>query len=612
MYMNDYLKDKQAEFIHRLKTGLSSLLCYQRQGIYGEIKTLSGQDLNPIRQHAWDMVRKYRKADPQVVFRNTMMGKLGEEIVKKYLGDFVSNINYEIIPESGDGRIDLRIGTDDSIGIQVKTRYSFPTSAQWWVSWEEITKNQAIVCILIYSNSPNIVRFDEFQSEYSAIIAGFIPASLLQKRIEQKEIGLEYHQNKSIVKLNISDLHYGDGLRNFLKGLTNNPEFYLESGLNCAEQQKDYTSAIKNYTKALKLQPTYADAYRYRGLAYFKLGKNTEAIDNLLDASDLYSKQGNINAVQNINLMIRDAQKINQVLPSLPKWNCTQTIKAHSAHIFCCTISTNGQILVTGSKDKTVKVLNPKTGEILHSFTGHRDYIYAVAISPNNSLIASGSCDNTIKLWNLKTGELIKTITIHSHYITSLKFTPDGENLISGSWDYTVQLWKVATGENLRTLYRHSGEVDCVDMTSNWDFIVSGGRDKRVIIWDLRNMKICRTLIQRFYIRSLAISPDNQFIVTSSDDGKIFIWNLQKGQLLHTLNHHKNWIYTVAISPDGNIIASCSADQTINIWNLHTGELIDSLNPQGGAIYSVTFITQDGHTLASSHGDGTIKIWQQT
>ncbi|CAD5953449.1 putative WD repeat-containing protein alr2800 [Planktothrix tepida] len=612
MYMNDYLKDKQAEFIHRLKNGLNSLLFYERPGIYGEIKTLSGQDLNPIRQHAWDMVRKYRKADPQVVFRNTMMGKLGEEIVKKYLGDFVGNINYEIIPETGDGLIDLRISTDYSIGIQVKTRYSSPTMAQWWVSWEEITKNQAIVCILIYSNSQTIVKFDEFKSEYSAIIAGFLPARLLQKRIEQKEISLEYYQNHSIVKLQINDLHYGDGLRNFLKGLTNNPDFYLESGLNCAEQQGDYQTAIKNYTKALQLQPTYADAYRYRGIAYFKIGQKQAAIDNLLDASDLYSKQGNIKAVQEINFMIRDVQKINEPLSTVEKWNCIQTLKLHSANIFCCTISTNGQILVTGSKDKTVKVLNPQTGELLHSFIGHHDHIYAVAISPNSSIIASGSCDNTIKLWNLQTGALIKTIKLNSHYITSLKFTPDGENLISGCWDYSVQLWKVATGENLRTLYKHSGGVDCVDMTSNWDFIVSGGRDRKVIIWDLRNMKICRTLIQRFYIRSLAISPDNQFIVTSSDDGKLFIWNLQKGQLIRTLNHHKNWVYTVAISPDGNRIVSGSADQTLNIWNLHTGELIESLNPQGGAIYSVTFITPDGHTFASSHGDGSIKIWKQS
>jgi hypothetical protein len=35
MYMRDYLKNKQSEFIDRLNSGVASLLRYEKTGIYG-------------------------------------------------------------------------------------------------------------------------------------------------------------------------------------------------------------------------------------------------------------------------------------------------------------------------------------------------------------------------------------------------------------------------------------------------------------------------------------------------------------------------------------------------------------------------------------------------
>ena len=51
------------------------------------------------------------------------------------------------------------------------------------------------------------------------------------------------------------------------------------------------------------------------------------------------------------------------------------------------------------------------------------------------------SKDKTIKLWNLKTGELLNTLTGHQDEIYSIKFSPDGNSLVSGSKDKTIKLW---------------------------------------------------------------------------------------------------------------------------------------------------------------------------
>jgi len=44
------------------------------------------------------------------------------------------------------------------------------------------------------------------------------------------------------------------------------------------DQQKQYEEAIEDFTKAIDLEPEFALAYSYRGLDYYRKGKNKEAL----------------------------------------------------------------------------------------------------------------------------------------------------------------------------------------------------------------------------------------------------------------------------------------------------------------------------------------------
>ena len=70
-----------------------------------------------------------------------------------------------------------------------------------------------------------------------------------------------------------------------------------------AYKNKDFNSAIINYTKAIELDPKYAKAYSNRGLAYSDLKKHEEAIADYtiaieLDCKDAiaYDKRGDVYA----------------------------------------------------------------------------------------------------------------------------------------------------------------------------------------------------------------------------------------------------------------------------------------------------------------------------
>ena len=67
--------------------------------------------------------------------------------------------------------------------------------------------------------------------------------------------------------------------------------------------------------------------------------------------------------------------------------------------------------------------------------------------------------DKTLKLWDVETGQLLKTLEGHTDAVTSVAFFSDGEEAVSGSRDKTVKRWDLATGQPLKTFEGHSDEV---------------------------------------------------------------------------------------------------------------------------------------------------------
>ncbi|XP_074072021.1 WD repeat, SAM and U-box domain-containing protein 1 isoform X3 [Macrotis lagotis] len=82
------------------------------------------------------------------------------------------------------------------------------------------------------------------------------------------------------------------------------------------------------------------------------------------------------------------------------KYKCT--LSGHSAPVLSCAFSYDGQMLVSGSVDKSVIVYEPNTGSILHTLTQHTRYVTTCAFAPNILLLATGSMDKTVNIWQFE------------------------------------------------------------------------------------------------------------------------------------------------------------------------------------------------------------------
>src|ERR1700733_1735325 len=79
---------------------------------------------------------------------------------------------------------------------------------------------------------------------------------------------------------------------------------------------------------------------------------------------------------------------------------------------------------------------------IRQTLTGHTTHVQSVAFSPDGTRIVSGSRDKTVRIWDAGQGALVgEPLQGHSHSVESVAFSPDGTRIVSGSRDTTVRIW---------------------------------------------------------------------------------------------------------------------------------------------------------------------------
>jgi WD40 repeat protein len=247
---------------------------------------------------------------------------------------------------------------------------------------------------------------------------------------------------------------------------------------------------------------------------------------------------------------------------------------------------------------------------------GHKAEITCLAFRADGQLLASGSADRTVLLWELPAGRQRSALAGHEGTIWGIAFSPDGQRLASASADSTVKVWEVASGrewtaskgpltlEGLGPAFPAAKSEKSPGQAPPRKETEKGkkeekkevGKEKKAEGQELRDMT------------SVAFSPDGRLLAAGNLNGVGFLWEAASGKLQRRLPAGEG-LWCLSFHPGGHYLALGGWNGLLQVWDLARGQVVWQERLPGVTLTAVAF-SPDGRQIAAGSTDGLVRLWQ--
>lgn len=157
---------------------------------------------------------------------------------------------------------------------------------------------------------------------------------------------------------------------------------------------------------------------------------------------------------------------VSQREGAAPAMKLLHSLTSQSAPVLSCAFSSDGELVVSGSVDKSVAIYDTNAGTLLDTLKQHDRYVTTVALSPTMPWIATGSMDRTVNVWRM-TGRVGETGDDSAPALCQGSGLPGEASLLLQAADWSeedVQRWLCEEGlQELAAVFR-ANNVDGAEL----------------------------------------------------------------------------------------------------------------------------------------------------
>jgi WD40 repeat protein len=239
---------------------------------------------------------------------------------------------------------------------------------------------------------------------------------------------------------------------------------------------------------------------------------------------------------------------------------------------------------------------------------GHRHFVMSLAFTPDGQFLISGSRDKTVKLWDITEGRERNTFTNYAAAVGGLRTSPDGKLLATaasaGQQRITIQ--EIPSGKELLQLRGHRDIIRDGAFSPDGRRLITGSADGTVRVWDVTpSQKNTETLSYLTGLRevwagngtALSLSPDGEHLLAVFTDRTFSVWATA------TLTEGERYPLPVTgfscagLARGGKLAAFVKVDGNVVFWHHETGATNWFARPTTNASTRAVF-SADGKQLA--------------
>lgn len=262
--------------------------------------------------------------------------------------------------------------------------------------------------------------------------------------------------------------------------------------------------------------------------------------------------------------------------------------------------SPDSKNLISTANDD-VELFEIATGKTLRKFKGHKYYVQTLAFSHDGQKIISGGDDETVKIWETSTGALLRNINTgkNSGY-NHVAFMPDGRHFFYGNDKGTYKCDVIDT--TYVDTFKEAGNISALAVSPDGKYLGTGtqrGYNELYYVESKQKRSLGGASMPAFY--SSAVSPDAQWVGVNSKNGNAVIRNLSTGQI-NSFSIDRN--ATLIFSPDNSLLITFFGNyvedrcNTVNLYDVATGKNQKSFSITTAKRVTAAALSPDNKMLA--------------